>query len=453
MMDPNAIVWRGNGDIPSTKQGLKILGCPVGHPDFVQDQLSNLSDRRDVLLGRIAMVEDLQSAWLLMVYCAAARANFFLLSVSVGQISTFASHHDDQTWACLCTLLGIDPANVTHSSRIIATLPLRLSGLGLSSALRLRYAAHWANSADCIRMVYQRHPVVARTIIEAVEANDPAQTAQRVVSSIDSLRTAGFVIPSWDDLIREGPNQGSVEDEDPSQPRFGRQKDAVVAVHKAFLEGELRPLLDEPEEALLRSQGGSRRVRLFHQFAHAPGDHLRTSDLSGYFFPVVYAFLFLSQHAGAGVAVHSTAVATTGVRARGAGILGYRGYPMESVMARICREAGAPVRTNVMVRDLDLGAFNHLDGRRLEIIADGLPLWRGAQLAFDTTVVSPIRADGTARRHAAHRDGVALEEARRTKERKFPELAGNGGRARLVVVAAEVGSGSLLRKSAACLTL
>ena len=54
-------------------------------------------------------------------------------------------------------------------------------------------------------------------------------------------------------------------------------------------------------------------------------------------------------------------------------------------MARICREAGARVRTNVMVRDLDLAAFNHLDGRRLEIIADGLSLWRGAQLAIDTT--------------------------------------------------------------------
>ena len=66
-----------------------------------------------------------------------------------------------------------------------------------------------------------------------------------------------------------------------------------------------------------------------------------------------------------------------------------------------------------MVRDLDLGAFDHLDGRRLEIIADGLPLWRGAQLAIDTTLVSLIRVDGTARCHAAHRDGVALEEARR----------------------------------------
>ena len=102
-------------------------------------------------------------------------------------------------------------------------------------------------------------------------------------------------------------------------------------------------------------------------------------------------------------------------------------------MARICREAGARVQTSVMVRDLDLGA------RRLGIIADGLPLWQGTQLAVDTALVSPIKADGTARRHAARRNGIALDAARRAKERKYPELAGRGGRAGLVVVSAEVG--------------
>ena len=37
------------------------------------------------------------------------------------------------------------------------------------------------------------------------------------------------------------------------------------------------------------------------------------------------------------------------------------------------------------------------------------------------------------------RAGIALEAARRAKERKYPELAGRGGRARLVVEGAEVG--------------
>ena len=46
--------------------------------------------------------------------------------------------------------------------------------------------------------------------------------------------------------------------------------------------------------------------------------------------------------------------------------------------------------SNVFVRDMDLAAFDALDGRRLEIVADDLTLWRGAQLAIDTTMVSPL---------------------------------------------------------------
>ena len=36
------------------------------------------------------------------------------------------------------------------------------------------------------------------------------------------------------------------------------------------------------------------------------------------------------------------------------GVLGRRGYPLESVVAQICREAGGRVTTNVLVRDLDI---------------------------------------------------------------------------------------------------
>ena len=94
---------------------------------------------------------------------------------------------------------------------------------------------------------------------------------------------------------------------------------------------------------------------------------------------------------------------------------------------------------NVFVRDLDLGVVDRLDARRLEVVADGLPLFGGAQLATDTTLVSAIRQDGTPRRGAATRDGVALLEARRRKARTYPELTGQGGRARLVVLAGETG--------------
>ena len=54
-------------------------------------------------------------------------------------------------------------------------------------------------------------------------------------------------------------------------------------------------------------------------------------------------------------------------------------------------------------------------------------------------MVSALGRDGTARRGAADVDGVALEAARKRKARTYPELAGVHRRARLVVIALEVG--------------
>ena len=50
--------------------------------------------------------------------------------------------------------------------------------------------------------------------------------------------------------------------------------------------------------------------------------------------------------------------------------------------------------TNVMLRDLDLLPQDRPNARRLEVVADGLPLHHGAQLAIDTTMVSLLRRDG-----------------------------------------------------------
>ena len=102
----------------------------------------------------------------------------------------------------------------------------------------------------------------------------------------------------------------------------------------------------------------------------------------------------------------------------------------------MCREAGARVSLNVRVRDLDLLPLGRPDNRRIEIIADG---WlHGAQLAVDT-MVSALRADGNSRRQSDVLDGPTLTQARRRKEVTYPELTGEHGRARLVVLACEVG--------------
>ena len=101
-------------------------------------------------------------------------------------------------------------------------------------------------------------------------------------------------------------------------------------------------------------------------------------------------------------------------------VLGRREFAVESAGARICREGGARVTTNVMVRDLDLPVPLANDSGRLEIVADGLPLFGGAQLAVDMTLVSSLHCDGTPHRGAANVDGAVLARATQRKETTYP---------------------------------
>ena len=114
-----------------------------------------------------------------------------------------------------------------------------------------------------------------------------------------------------------------------------------------------------------------------------------------------------------------------------------RGGPLERAASRVCREAGAAVATHVLVRDLNLHLQGH-DERRIEVIANGLPLWGGSQLAVDTTLVSPLTFAGVPWRRRGSTAGAALAEARRAKERTYPEFA-DARRCRLVVLGLEVG--------------
>ena len=89
------------------------------------------------------------------------------------------------------------------------------------------------------------------------------------------------------------------------------------------------------------------------------------------------------------------------------------------------------------MRDLNIHP-ERLDDRCIEIIANGLPLWGGAQVAVDTTLVSSLDASGAARWHQRQYQGAALRLACRAKERTYPEEL-RSQRCRLVVLALEVG--------------
>ena len=119
------------------------------------------------------------------------------------------------------------------------------------------------------------------------------------------------------------------------------------------------------------------------------------------------------------------------------GLLQRRALPLERIWRRIFCEAGARVVPQQMLRDLDLSVQAE-DGRRIDVVGFDLPLHGGVPLCGDATMVSPLHADGTARRGAHDTDGLVLRAARKRKATQYPELVeGDGGR--LVLLGCEVG--------------
>ena len=114
-----------------------------------------------------------------------------------------------------------------------------------------------------------------------------------------------------------------------------------------------------------------------------------------------------------------------------------RAVPLEKMWRRVCKEAGGQLQRTGFLRDTNLGDVRATDGRRVECVVNGLsPL--GKQLAVDITLVSALKRNGDPRPKAHRENGVALAEARKDKQRKYPELE-RGTRCRLVVTAMEVG--------------
>ena len=146
-----------------------------------------------------------RSAWCLLLYCAAARANFWLRTVLPELSGDFAREHDASLWRCMCQLLHINPATIDVSAKASASLPLAAGGLGLRSAERLRHAAHWASWADMMKMLHSRVPSVATNFIASLEAGEATPSIQSVLSCVDNLAGVGFVVPSWEDLVADPP--------------------------------------------------------------------------------------------------------------------------------------------------------------------------------------------------------------------------------------------------------
>ena len=123
----------------------------------------------------------------------------------------------------------------------------------------------------------------------------------------------------------------------------------------------------------------------------------------------------------------------------GSGRIQRRTKPLEHVLRKIFKEAGANVEKNpVFLRDTSVPGISQKDERQIEIVAKGLPFFNGGTICCDATMASPLDGWGHPRKGAATTAGVANEDSVNANHRTYPELV-SSPYARVVVAAVEVG--------------
>ena len=49
LVKPDAVVWKGDPQLPPPQQGLKVLGVPIGQPEYVREFLQRKSGEHATL--------------------------------------------------------------------------------------------------------------------------------------------------------------------------------------------------------------------------------------------------------------------------------------------------------------------------------------------------------------------------------------------------------------------
>ena len=322
-------------------------------------------------------------------------------------------------------------------AKVIATMPMRLGGLGLRSADRMAHAAYWASWADALHMIAGRLPEVATRVVDEInEGEDLEGCLAEVSAAADQLDRQGFVgRPSWTDL-KEGARPPVPVSHEPGEWEHGWQHHASSASEFHFRETVMIAWSCAADQAHLRSHSGPGIGEVFHGSPTQLEFQLQPSI----FRTLLLERLRLPLHITEARCECGARLDRTG-RHRAAcprsGRLKRRAMPTERTLARVCREAGAVVRTNVKLCDMNI-PVSTTDNRAIEVLAMGLPVHQGAQLAIDITLRSALTTTGEPCPSGARTNGAALQSARLQKQAKYRELL-EGRRCGLIVVGVETG--------------
>jgi hypothetical protein len=428
-------VWKAN--LPAEQCGVEVLGSPIGTREYVQAKAADRLEEETKLLSKLPQMSNLQSAWLLLLYCAAPRANYMLRTTPPELAHAYAVAHDEAVRNTFAALMQVPtPTLAQDAVRRLLELPARFGGNGLRSSTRIAPCAYWASWADSLPVLAQRIPTFAsnfRSSMVALAAQGDAQP-QNTIKALPSLHAAaqvlaaeGFVnIPTWNALLQgRRPPQEDPDDLEPGEWRKGWQFHASNAREQHALHS-LRQALTSSGSARLRSCAGPNAARWMTTMPTE--DSLRMDD------PVFRCAM--ARRLGLPIAAESSLCEGCGraldeygfhrTTCMRTGRVQSRHKFVVQAWRRVFREAGVAIpdrNVERFLRDTHIRR-SESDGRRMDLVTPGIPgVLGGIPLFLDATCVSPVHGDGSPMPRAASEDGAALSEAtRRNREDDYPDV-------------------------------
>ena len=201
--DPDAQIWFGDHVAPESERGVRVLGTLLGSNAFVRAQLQAIGESHELLLSRIPAIQDLQSAWLLLLVQQPVPRSIFG-----------------------CVIPSIVPTSMTC----------------------------WGCWADCLSTIRQRHANIAQTMVQALDS--PPETAIHLVGAARSratLASEGFQSPSWHQLLQGlRPQQPAFDEMEPGFFSHGWQFLAAKVVEQRFRSTIVWPRCTPIQQALRR---------------------------------------------------------------------------------------------------------------------------------------------------------------------------------------------------------
>ena len=244
------------------------------------------------------------------------------------------------------------------------------------------------------------------------------------------LDRCGFARPEWAEL-KDGLRPPPLATVELGEWQQGWQHHASSPIEHHFRETVILAESDAAVQAHMRSHSGPGASDILHGTPTAPEfrvePHLfRMLILDRLPLPLTEANCECGSRLDVFGRHHAACPRSGRLRIRAAG--------PERTLARVCREAGATVRPNAKLRDMN-ACVPANDERAIEVLATGLPLHHGAQLAVDITLRSALTACGCARPNAAHTSRHCSTQRQRTEVPRTSDKRA----CQLVVVAVETG--------------